>query len=107
MRHLVERALPRRFVFSPAQNFRAVPEAFAREMIVGHFHHDLRIDWLPLAASFRTPAARAAGRVAGKAGLFLQRLELFRESRFFVRLESRGEPDVMKEAGGVVEAEKQ
>src|SRR5207248_11141328 len=54
VRDLIERALPRRFVFSPPNDSCAVTKAVASEMIVGHFYHYFRIDWLAFAAALGT-----------------------------------------------------
>ena len=55
VRDLIERALPRRFVFSPSNDSCAVTKTVASEMIVGYFHHYFGIDRLPFAAPFSAP----------------------------------------------------
>src|SRR5438445_1409814 len=95
VRDLIERTLPRRFVFSPSNDFCAVTKTVAREMIVGYFHHDFRIDRLPFAATLGAPAARTAGGVSGKTRWFTQYFEFFRQSALVSRLKSGSEPNVM------------
>ena len=70
MRHLLERALARCFVGTPAHNFGAVPKTPASEMIVGHFDDDFRLDRFPLAGALGTPATRAARRISGESRRF-------------------------------------
>src|SRR5438477_12524341 len=98
MRHLIHRALLRRFVGTPTQNLRAVTEPAAGKMIVGDFDDDLRIDRFPFAGSFRTPAARAAGGVASESGFLFQRFKFLCERAPLVSLERRSETDVMEQA---------
>src|SRR5437773_9914769 len=61
VRDLIERALPRRFVFSPPNDSCTVTKTVASEMIVGYFYHYFRIDWLPFAAAFGAPTTWPAG----------------------------------------------
>src|SRR5438132_5789872 len=95
VRDLIERALPRRFVFSPSNDSCAVTKTVASEMIVGYFYHYFGIDRLPFAAAFGTPTTWPAGSVSGKARRFAQRFEFFCQSTLVSRLESGSEPDVM------------
>src|SRR6478609_7563560 len=80
VRDLIERALPRRFVFSPPNDSCAVTKTVASEMIVGYFCHYFRIDWLPFAGAFGTPTTWPAGSVSGETRRFAQRFEFFSQS---------------------------
>src|SRR5688500_8475127 len=73
----LEHTLTRRFVRSPADECRAMPEAAAGEMIVLHFHDQLRLERLPLSRPRGAPATGAARRAPGKAGGLDQRLQLW------------------------------
>src|SRR5438477_8118893 len=107
MRHLIHRALLRRFVGTPTQNLRAVTEPAAGKMIVGDFHDYLRIDRFPFAGSFRAPAARAAGGVASESGLLFERFKFLCERTPFAGFERRSETDVMQQTVIIVQAEEQ
>src|SRR3546814_14988827 len=76
---LLHPALSRRLVRAPAQQAGSVPESIARDLVVGHFDDELRLQRLPLAASLGAPAAGAAGRTAREAGRRDQRLESLRQ----------------------------
>src|SRR5256885_1988030 len=80
--HLVDAAPSRRLVGAPAQEFGAVAEAAAAEMVVLGFHHQLGIKRLPFAGALGAPATYAAWGFAGKAatcaGGFFQFLDLGR-----------------------------
>src|SRR5438874_1460641 len=95
VRDLIERTLPRRFVFSPSNDFCAVTKTVAREMIVGYFDHDFRIDRLPFAATLGAPATRTAGSVSSKTRRFAQCFEFFGQSALLSGLKSGSESDVM------------
>src|SRR5438132_2452470 len=95
VRDLVERTLPRRFVFSPPNDSCAVAKTVASEMIVSYFHHYFRIDRLPFAAAFGGPPTRAARGVSGETWWFAQGLEFLRQRALVRGLESGSEPDVM------------
>src|SRR3954447_10089043 len=98
MLHLVHRALLRGLVRTVTMDLCSVPESAAGEMIIGDFDHNLRIDRLPFAGSFRAPAARPAGSIPSESRFLPERLELFREGRAFGRLKSGRKPDVMEQA---------
>jgi hypothetical protein len=68
MLHLINRALPRLFVETPANNFCTVPKSVDRKMIVGNFNDHFGSDWFPLAAAIRTPTAGAAGGAGPRNG---------------------------------------
>ena len=70
VRDLGERTLPRRFVFSPPNDFCAMTKTIASEVIVSYFHHYFWIDRLPFAAAFRAPPTWPAGSVSGKTRWF-------------------------------------
>src|SRR5947209_7304557 len=83
--HLRHGALPRILVGPPPQQLRAVPEAPSGEVVVLHFHHELRRERLELARPLRAPAAGPAWRPARKSRSLSQRLQLFREGALFAR----------------------
>src|SRR5438105_14704752 len=87
VRDLVERTLPRRFVFSPPNDSCAVTKTVASEMIVGYFHHHFWIDRFPFAAAFRTPTTWAAGSIPSETRWFVQGLEFLRQRALVRRLE--------------------
>src|ERR1700759_2690984 len=63
---LIQRALPRRLVRTPAQDGGAVAETVAAEVVVAHLDHERWLQRTPLRGAFGRPAARAARRVAGE-----------------------------------------
>src|SRR3546814_11662834 len=90
---LLHPALSRRLVRAPAQQAGSVPESIARDLVVGHFDDELRLQRLPLAASLGAPAAGAAGRTAREAGRRDQRLESLRQLRSIGAGNGGGEAD--------------
>ena len=61
---LLEGALPRGLVGTKAQELGAVAEAAARDMVVTHLDHELRLHRLPFAGALdAAPAARPARRL--------------------------------------------
>src|SRR3954468_11109945 len=93
---LLERALRRRLVGAPAQKFGAVPEAIPGDVIEADLDHQLRTQRLPLAAAFGTPAARTAGRLAGKSGRLAQRFQPLGQCAAVVIGDGRGEADMIE-----------
>jgi hypothetical protein len=77
MLHLVHRALTRILVGTPPNNFGAVSEPAASEMVIRHFHYDLWSDWFPVASAIRAPTAGTSGRTAGKSWRFSERFKPF------------------------------
>src|SRR5262245_16151859 len=94
---LIESALFRRLVGTPAQQTRAVPKALAREIVIATLDHELRLQRLPFARALRRPAAGPSRRVAAKAGRGNQSFEFFGERRFFLPFDRRGKPDMVQE----------
>src|SRR3954447_6221706 len=80
---LVHPALLRRLVGPPAQEFGAVAEAAAADMVVADLGDELGPQRLPLGAPRVAPAARPAGCVAGEARRLDQRLQPPGELRLF------------------------
>src|SRR3954469_6519000 len=76
---LIQRALPRRLVRTPAQDRGAVAETFAAEMIVTDFDDQLGFQRTPLRGTFGGPAARAPRRVAGESRRSDQSFEFCRQ----------------------------
>jgi hypothetical protein len=72
---LIHPALFRRLVRAPAQEARRVAEAVAGHLVVLHLGDQIPAQRLPLRRAFCRPAARPAGRVAGEARRFDQRLQ--------------------------------
>jgi hypothetical protein len=70
MLHLINRALARRFVRPPTQNFCAVAETATGKMVVGNFYDHSWSDWFPFAGAFGAPTARAARSVASESRWF-------------------------------------
>ena len=95
VRDLIERTLPRRFVFSPPNDSCAVTKTVASEMIVGYFHYYFGIDWFPFAAAFGTPTAWAARSIPSETRWFAQGVEFLRQRALVRRLESGSKSDVM------------
>ena len=75
-RELVEGALARRLVGTPAQEAGAVAEAAAGDLVVADFDHQLRAAAAAIRRARSGPAARPARRVAGEAGRADQCFEL-------------------------------
>src|SRR5205085_4511791 len=71
MLDLVHRALPGRLVGTEPHDLGSVPETVACEMVVGHFHNNLRVNRFPFGASFGTPPTRPTRGVTGKSRRFL------------------------------------
>src|SRR5439155_26960012 len=59
--NLLERALPRLLLRTPAQKFRPMAEASSREVVVLHFANSFRFQRLPFGRAPGAPTARAAG----------------------------------------------
>src|SRR4051812_38889634 len=104
---LIQHALPRRLVRTPAQDGGAVAETFAAEMIVADFDHQLGFQRTPLGRTFGGPAARAARRVAGESRRSDQSFEFCGQRGLLLALDRGGESDVMQQPCIVVEAEQQ
>src|SRR5579872_3009500 len=66
--HLGEIAFLRLLIGAPAQEFSAMAEATAGEVIVAHLANQLRLEGLPFHGAFGAPAAEPARSLAGKAG---------------------------------------
>src|SRR5512132_3875806 len=102
MFHLIDRARPRRLVGPPTQEFRAVAETPAGEMVVLNFNHELRVERFPFAAAFGAPATRPARRSAGETaallGWLLQLLDLRGQLFTLVRGQGGAEANVMEQA---------
>src|SRR6187551_485592 len=71
---LIHRARFWRLVRPPPQEFRAVAESPAGEVVVLHFDDELRIERFPLAAALRAPAARPARCPASEPAALARRL---------------------------------
>jgi hypothetical protein len=66
LRDLIHRALPRRLIWPPAQEFRPVAKALPGEMIVSNFDDEPRLERLPLCRAAGRPSARPARRAASE-----------------------------------------
>src|SRR5438094_9604189 len=64
--HLINGALARGFVGTPAKKSCAVSKASTGEMVVGNFNAYVRSTRFQLAGAVRTPAARPSRRVASE-----------------------------------------
>src|SRR6201995_1826617 len=82
-------------------------KALAAEMVVADLDHELRLERTPLCRPLGRPAARAARRVAGEAGLCNQRLEAVGQCGLVVALDRGGEADMVQQSLVIVEAEQQ
>src|SRR5271155_2442525 len=65
---LLEGALTRRLVGTPAQEPGAMAEPAAADMIVANFDDQFWAHWLPFCGALGAPPAGASRRVAGEAG---------------------------------------
>src|SRR4051812_1057732 len=82
---LLQRALPRLLVLTPAHELRAVADAVARDVVEVHFDHQLGTQSLPHELLVGLPAARlAAAALAGPV-----RLEETDELTLLLGLEAR------------------
>src|SRR5262249_57263704 len=104
---LIHRALPRRLVGPPAQEFRPVAKAVPREMIVLNLDHELRLERLPLRGAAGRPSAWPAGCVAAEPGRRHEPLELEGGRFFLARADGRGEAHVMPKAILTIEPEQE
>src|SRR3546814_3858607 len=104
---LLHPALSRRLVRAPAQQAGSVPESIARDLVVGHFDDELRLQRLPLAASLGAPAAGAAGRTAREAGRRDQRLASLRQLRPIGAGSGGGDADMVELALGIIKTQEQ
>src|SRR5687768_4325319 len=104
---LLELALARRLVSSPAQEARAVPEALAGGMVVADLHHNPRLQQLPSGQPIRRPPAWPSRRGSGEAGRGDQRLQLSCQRGLVLSTDGRREADMMQEAGVIVQPEQQ
>src|SRR5439155_25425650 len=75
--NLLERALPRLLLWTPAQKFGPVAEASSREVVVLHFANLFCLERLPLGGATCAPAAGASGSASGESGRTDQRLNDF------------------------------
>ena len=104
---LLECALLGRLIGPPAEEFGTVSEAIVGDVIETHLRHKLRTYRLPLPTSLRAPPARAARRLAGKAGRLSQRLQPLRQRAPVVIGDGRREPNVIELARIIVESEQE
>src|SRR5579884_3434395 len=77
--HLRHPALIRALVRPPAQVLGAVAETAAGEVVILHFHHQLRRQRLKFAGALGAPAAGASWRAAGEARRLAQRFQFPRQ----------------------------
>src|SRR3954453_11727306 len=104
MLDLIHGALSRRLVWPPADDLGAVPETVAREVVVGHLYHQLRVDRFPFPRPLCAPTARSTWRIAGETRRLAQGFELFRQSFALAGLERGSEADMMKKPVVVIQA---
>src|SRR5205085_3611728 len=104
---LVERALRRSLVRTPAEQRGAVAETACSEMIERDLDHQLRHQRLPLGRPLAAPAARASRSAAGEAGRLDQLFDLRGQRLAIFVLEARRLAAVMQQALIVIEAEQQ
>src|SRR5262249_22069788 len=97
----------RRFVGPPAQELRPVAKAVPGEMIVLNFHHELRLERLPLRGAAGRPPARPAGRVAAEPGRRNEPLELEGERFFLAGADGGGEADMVQKAILAIKSEQE
>ena len=102
---LIKRALARSLIRSPSQQFRAVPEPVVRHMVKAHFNDQFRSKRFPGSTSFRAPAARSSGCIAGETGRFSKSFQTARQLRTGVIRNRRGKADMVELALKAVEAE--
>ena len=65
---LLERALMRRLIWTPAHQLRSVAKSIAGDMVEPYLNDELRSQRLPFPTSLGAPAARTARGFSGKAG---------------------------------------
>ena len=65
---LLERALMRRLIWTPAHQLRSVAKSIPGDMVEPHLNDELRSQRLPFPASLGAPAARTARGFSGEAG---------------------------------------
>src|SRR5262249_52503415 len=104
---LVQRALLRRLVGTPAHQPGTVAEAIAGKVVVADFHHELRLERLPLGRALGRPAARPARRVAGEAGRGDQFFQARGQRRLVFAADRGREAHVVQQAGLVIEPEQE
>src|SRR4051794_37679968 len=92
--HLLEGALLRPLLRTPAQEPGSVAEAPAREVVVAHLADQSRPQRLPRGRPTLAPAAGSAGRLAGEPRRLAEGKEDRRQLAPLVRREAGGETDV-------------
>ncbi len=102
LRKLVHRALLRRFIRAPAQQFCAVAKAPPRNVVVAHLNDERRLERLPCRVLPRAPTTRPTRRFAGKTRRRDEVFELLRQRRSVGRCDAGREPDVVEQALRVV-----
>ena len=65
---LLERALIRRLIWTPAHQLRSMAKSIAGDMVEPHLNDEFGSQRLPFPASFGAPAARTARGFSGEAG---------------------------------------
>src|SRR5437763_16719447 len=107
VRYLIHGTLPGRFVVPPSNDFCAVAETIAGEMVVCYFDHNFWIDRFPFGTPLCTPSTRAAWSISGETRPFTQRFKFLRQSAFVRGLECRSKSDVMQQAAIVIETQQE
>lgn len=79
----------------------------AAEMIVADFDDQLRLQRTPFGGAVRRPAARTAGRIAGKTWILDQGFELCRQCRLLLLLERGRKANMVQQPFVVIEPKQQ
>src|SRR5690606_34844780 len=106
-RELIERALLRRLVGSPALERRAVSESTLGKMVVADLYHQSRAERHPLGGPLGAPSAGSARSASREAGRLPQRFQLACQCLTIVARNVGGEADVVEQAVLVVEPQEQ
>jgi hypothetical protein len=94
------------FFGTPAEEFGAVAEAAAGEVVELDFGDEFVVERLPLHGVLGAPAAFASRSFAGEAGRLYEFQEFFGKGGTLFVADGGREADVIESAFGVVEAEK-
>ena len=104
-RQLVETALTRGLVRTPAQQGRAVPEPAGRHLVVAHLDDEFRPERLPFASALGAPAARTSWGPPGKPGRLDKLFETAGQIRPVASRQGCGEADMIQPPLVVIEPE--
>src|SRR6476620_1115004 len=107
LRELIHLTLPRRLVGPPAEQFRAMAETIARDMIIANFDNEFRLERVPDVLLALIPSAWSPRSGTGEAGWCDEFFEFLRESRPVGGGYARSEANVMQQTVRIIETKEE